>query len=220
MSTSSIGAYNQLAGAFEKEGWVLDDVTKLKQFNNLKGILDILNGKAVISYPDRVWRIENGVIYFTVTSNGKTGEEWIVYFQAKKITVSDYAKQLLLSPDFKPTTGVTYEIAVLKGELFTDDNRIVKTIRAEADKRGLTKPNAEVACLIRDMFTDAELEVMGLYWIVVMHEPILDSDGDPRLLSAARYGGGCLSADYGKPGYRFDRDSGFAFVVRQVSLAA
>ena len=218
MSTSSIGAYNQLADAFEKEGWVLDDVTKLKQFGNLKGILDIVNGKAVITYPDRLWRLENGVIYFTVTSNGKTGEEWIAHFAAKKITVSDWAKQVLRSPDFQPTTGITYEIAVLKGDLFTDDDRIVKKIRKEATKRNLSVPNAEVACLIRDLFTDGELEAMGLYWIVTMHEPINDSGGDPRLLGANRCDGGYLSAYYGKPGGGCNRGSGFAFVVSQVSL--
>ena len=217
MSTYSEGAVHQLVDALEKANFSADALTKLKQYHNLPGILDIIYGKAEITY-NRCWREEDGVIYFTVTSNGKTGEEWIAHFAAKKITVSDWAKQVLRSPDFQPTTGITYEIAVLKGDLFTDDDRIVKKIRKEATKRNLSVPNAEVACLIRDLFTDGELEAMGLYWIVTMHEPINDSGGDPRLLGANRCDGGYLSAYYGKPGGGCNRGSGFAFVVSQVSL--
>ena len=51
---------------------------------------------------------------------------------------------------------------LFKGILFEDSNRISKNIRAEAEHRNLEKPNAEVACLIREKFTDEELKNMGL----------------------------------------------------------
>ena len=134
---------------------------------------------------------------------------------------SDYAKQLLRSPDFKSTNGVVYEIAILKGMLFENSERITKNIRVEAEKRNLLKPNTEVACLIRANFSDEELEAMGLYWIVTMHEPIKDSVGVPRLLSASRSDDGSwLNAHYDDPGRRWDRSDGFAFVVSQVELIA
>src|SRR3989344_2067345 len=143
------------------------------------------------SEPTCSWREEDGVIYFSVTSDGTTGKDWIARLESKGFCLLDgYAKQLLSSLDFKPTNGVTTEVAVLKGMLFEGDDRTSKTIRAEADKRKLTKPNAEVACLIREKFADKELEAMGLLWIVVMHEPIKDSGGYPRLLRAGRRGGG------------------------------
>lgn len=47
----SIGAMNQLADTLENNGFSTDDLTKLKQFGNLKGIIDILHGKAEIKYP-------------------------------------------------------------------------------------------------------------------------------------------------------------------------
>jgi hypothetical protein len=123
---------------------------------------------------------------------------------------------VLRSPDFKPTSGVTTEVAVLKGMLFEDNDRITKKIRAEADKRKLSKPNAELACLIREKFTDKEIEAMGLWYIVAMHEPINDSGGEPSLLNASRYDvGRWLGAYYGRPGSRWGRDSGFAFAVSQ-----
>jgi len=58
---------------------------------------------------------------------------------------------------------------------------------------------------------------MDLWWVVAMHEPIKDSDGDPNLLGADRRDGGrWLDADYGRPGDRWCRESGFAFAVSQV----
>lgn len=160
------------------------------------------------------WQEQNGVIYFSVTSDGTTGPEWIERLEKEGFRVGDYAKDLLRSDDFKPTSGVTTEVAVLKGMLFSDNDRITNKIRAEADKRKLTEPNAEVACLIREMFTDEEIEAMGLIWIVAMHEPIKDSDGDLNLLNVYRLDEGHgLHAFCGRPDDGWDRDSGFAFAV-------
>ncbi len=176
------------------------------------------SGEWVVSKPTRNWREQDGVIYFSVTSDGTTGEDWITRLESKGFRVGDYAKQVLRSPDFKPTSGMTTEVAVLKGMLFEDNDRITKKIRAEADKRKLSKPNAELACLIREKFTDKEIEAMGLWYIVAMHEPINDSDGDPRLLLASRADDGrWLDAYCGNPGRRWSRGRGFAFVVPQVS---
>jgi len=162
------------------------------------------------------WRKEDGTIYFDVVSDGTTGQGWIDRLEKKGIKIGDYAKSLLLSPDFKPTNGVKSTIAVLPGEMFFDQDRVTNKIRAEADRRKLTKPEAEVACLIREMFTDKEIEAMGLYWIIAMHEPIADSDGRLRLLGAGRRDGSWLDACCGGPGRRWPRGSGFAF-VSQVS---
>jgi len=180
------------------------------------GVDRFLRDELSVSEPTRSWREEDGVIYFSVTSDGTTGKDWITRLESKGFRVGDYAKQVLRSPDFKPTSGVTTEVAVLKGMLFEDNDRI--KIRAEADKRKLSKPNAELACLIREKFTDKEIEAMGLWYIVAMHEPINDSDGDPFLLNANRYDvGRWLSACSVRPGSRWYRDYGFAFDMSQVS---
>lgn len=179
--------------------------------------LRFLRDELSVSEPTRSWREEDGVIYFSVTSDGTTGEDWIKRLEGNGFRVGDYAKQVLRSTDFKPTSGVTTEVAVLKGMLFEDQSRITSKIRAEADKRKLSKPNAELACLIREKFTDKEIEVMGLLWIVAMHEPIKDSAGAPRLLLASRDDGGpWLRAYYDLPGDWWGRGRGFAFAVPQV----
>jgi hypothetical protein len=224
MSTNfSIGAMNQLGDALEKAGFTADDLTKLKQFSNLKGVRDVLNGKAEITYPVYPWREENGVIYFSVISDGTTGEQWITRLEAAGYRVSDYAKSILRSKKFQPTTNVKTEVAVLKGEIFTDENRITKKIRLEAKKRNLAKAkiNAEVACLTRIMFSDEDIKAIGLWWIVVMHEPIKDSDGNPMLLGAYRINDGhWLDTCYDRPDSKWFRSCGFAFAVSQVVLVA
>jgi len=191
-------------------------------FNKLGGIEGaekFLQGNLSVSEPACRFREQNGVIYFTLPdTEGMTGPQWIERLEKKGFQLSKWAKDVLNSSDFKPTTGVVNNIAVLKGELFSEADRITKKIRAEADRRKLTTPNAEIACMIRKMFTDEEIKAMGLIWIVAMHEPIKDSDGVLNLLSAHRNDDGrWLDAYCGSPGSRWLRENGFAFVVQQVS---
>ncbi len=186
------------------QGWI----------ENPEALQRVLKRELCPPEPIRSWREEDGVIYFSVTSDGTTGEDWIKRLEGNGFRVGDYAKQVLRSPDLKPTNGVTTEVAVLKGMLFEDNDRITKKIRAEADKRKLSKPNAELACLIREKFTDKEIEAMGLWYIVAMHEPINDSGGGPVLLYADRSDDGrWLDACIDRPGSRWSRDYGFAFAV-------
>ncbi len=179
--------------------------------------MSTMNTEGFASAPTRSWREENGAIYFSVTSDGTTGKGWITRLVGKGFGVGDCAISVLLSPDFKPTNGVTTEIAVLKGTLFKGQIRTTKEIRTEAEKRKLAKPNAEVACLIREKFTDKEIEAMGLWYIAAMHEPIKDSDSVPYLLRAnrSRFGSWLHTGR----GYHFDgwrREGGFAFSVSQI----
>jgi hypothetical protein len=208
-ATLTSGQLNAMVKNLMRQTGISDANEAVRRFNA---------GELVVSEPTRSWREEDGVIYFSVTSDGTTGKDWITRLESKGFRVGDYAKQVLGSPDFKPTNGVTTEVAVLKGMLFEDNDRITKKIRAEADKRKLSKPNAELACLIREKFTDKEIEQMGLWYIVAMHEPINDSDGVPRLLYAGRsVGDRWLGACSGRPDFWWIRGNGFAFAVSQVS---
>ena len=190
----------------------------VKKLGGHEAALQFLRGELTVSAPVRHWREEDDVIYFTLpATDGTTGSEWPGRLAKKGHRVFGYAKSVLESPDFVSTSCITSEIAVLKGSLFSDENRVTKKIRVEAERRKLEKPNAEVACLIRENFSDEELEAMGLWWIVAMHDPIKDSDGGPDLLGASRDDGGrWLFAYYGEPDGRWSRDDGFAFAVPQV----
>lgn len=86
-----------------------------------KSVADTL--QEILDVSPSSWREEDNVIYFSVTCDGTTGEDWIKRLEGKGFHVGDYAKQVLRSPDFKPTSGVTTEVAVLKGVLFLDNDR-------------------------------------------------------------------------------------------------
>jgi hypothetical protein len=184
-----------------------------------KAIRLVNSGEFVVVPKQKCWLEEGGVIYFSVTTNGRTGGEWIAYLKHKEFNVGEYAESVLRSKDFQPmATGTTIGIAVLKGGLFAKDARTTTDIRADAKRRKFGKPSPEVACLIRVKFTDKEIAEMGLWAIVAMHDPIEDSGGGLNLLGARRGGGGCgLSAWVGSPGRRWDRGDGFAFSVELVS---
>lgn len=154
-------------------------------------------------------------IRLTVTSDGTTGEQWIERLKGKNICVDTCAEQLLLSPDFKPTNGVIYKVVIINGSFWgTLNERVARNIRAEANKRDLVVPNAEVACLLREAFTTAELQAMGLLVIVIMHEPIQTNDLCPRLLDLEYQGGRWgLRTFFGDSEIRWNNGSGFVFVV-------
>ncbi len=179
--------------------------------------IKFLQDKLSVSEPTRNWREQDGVIYLSVTSDGTTGPQWIERLEGKGFRLSDYAKSVLRSPDFKPTFGVTTEISILNGMLFEDCDRITSNIRDLAAQRKLTTPNVETACLIRENFSDEDIEAMALIWIIIMHEPITGIAGDPRLLGVGRsVDGRWLGAYYDKPDDRWNRGGGFVFVVSQV----
>lgn len=190
----------------------------VKKLGGHEGVLRFLRGEISVTEPERKWREQDGIIYFSVISDGTTGEEWIKRLKKNGFMISDYAESVLRSKDFKSSSGVTTEIAVLKSMLWNDDDRTTKNILAYAMERQFSVPNTEVACLIREKFSDKEIEAMGLLWIVAMHEPIKDSGGAPMLLNASRGGGGSwLDAGYGSLGGRWGRGGGFAFALSQVS---
>lgn len=187
----------------------------VKKLGGYDGAIKFLQGKLSVSQPTPIrWLEQADIIYLSVTSDGTTGPKWIKRLEKKGFRLSDYAKSVLRSPDFKPTYGVTTEINILRGCLFEDRDRITKNIRDMALKRNLSTPNVEVGCLIRENFSDEDIEAMGLWWIVAMHEPIKDSDGDPYLLYAGRDNDGrWLRAYFDDPDDGWGRGSGFAFVI-------
>lgn len=172
-----------------------------------------------VTQPERKWTEKDGVITFTVTSDGTTGLMWIERLKKGGFSLGGSEKALLKK--MITTYGVTTEITVLKGELFedelfSDNDRTTANIIVEAKRRGLTRLFAETACLIREKFTDEELAAMGLNAIIVMHCPIIDDFFDyfPKLLGVYSYNDSpTLNVFHDNP-CRWFRDYGFAFAAQ------
>lgn len=158
----------------------------------------------------------------SVISNGRSGKEWISHFEANKYQVSNWTKNVLTINHkdgkliFVVTTGVVYKPVVIKGEEFSDEKRTTENVRKLAAKLKYITPPAELAMLIREAISDEEMAGMGLWGLVTMHEPIIDSGGDPSLLASLRgVGGRWLDAYYGGPAGRLVRQFGFVFLAPQ-----
>ncbi len=107
---------------------------------------------------------------------------------------------------FVATTGVIYKPVVIKGEEFSDAERVTSYIRKIAADLGLITPPAELEPLIREAISDDEMAKMGLDALIPMHEPIIDSGDDPCLLSSNRGDDGrWLVACRGRPAGRWLR---------------
>ena len=231
--TLSQGAAQKLEFAVQRNGGTSEDIDYLITGENFRAVSLLRTGKAklievtetgsegavITTTPTpTAWTVDGeGNIHFTLTSNGFTREQWEQHLDRRGWRIGDYARQVLRRASEEPTNGVTYNIVVCPGKKISKSDRITKQIRAVAGKKGWLKPHWEVACLIRDTFTDEQLEQMGLWYIVTMHEPIKDSNGNPGLLYSNRLGvGRWLDANGGSPDVNWDDRGGFAFTVPQV----
>lgn len=156
--------------------------TIVNKLGGFEAALEFIHDEPMVTEPERKWHEKDDVIYFSVTSDGTTGEQWITRLEVKGFHVSEDVKNVLRRPDFVPTDGVTYDIASLKGLLFIDTTAISEQIQKEAERRGFAEPHPETACLIREKFSDADLKAMGLTRLIVMHrinkDPLPEVDKD------------------------------------------
>ncbi|HEY4507969.1 MAG TPA: hypothetical protein VJJ47_03790 [Candidatus Paceibacterota bacterium] len=200
-------------------GIVSGTVPPLADFSKLVGIPSVVPKRAAGDTP----------FLCELTSDGRSPGQLILDIRAKGRTVWDWAENVMTKGKDKfpaVTTGVKYRLGVIFGCEFEDAERTNENIFAEIERRKVQKPHAEVAPLLRDTFTQAELLKMvnalrpegstEITWVIVMHEPIRASDGYPYILGLDRSrGDGDLDADDGSPGVGWYRGSAFVVLLPQ-----
>ena len=139
------------------------------------------------------WTEKEGVVYFSLFSDAKTGSEWLRHFSRLKVGVSLNATKILQSAEFLPSSaGTLHKVAVIKGNVFNQRVRSTEQIRKWALLQGFRIPNLEVSPHIRSSFSNEEIKEMGLEEIVTFHEPVngrfLDIDADTGELESAPAG--------------------------------
>lgn len=161
-------------------------------------------------------------ITFTVTGLGLTGAEWINRLESSGYKFSGFAQDIISKPSYDENhrleVGRVYKLTLVFGkEIKKEKDRSAVKLKAIATRelgdqsvRGL---KGELALLIREKFTNAELEAMGIRYIAVLHQPIIDSVGIASVLSSVRsVNEPCVDTGHGKPSGRWSDDGAFAFL--------
>ena len=188
----------------------------INKIGGIEGLKKLLSGESLELKPIDGWVEENGIIYFSVTSHGMTGEEWISFFEESHIYLIDYVKEILLSKKFKPTDDTTYRVAIMRGDrFFTDEKRTSLRVYLKGKKLKFSFLPIEVVCLIMAKFNRQQLEAMNLFRVSVMHKLLRTTNyGFQRLgISILDWPFHSLISEY--PGIlgKWEKGTGFAFAA-------
>jgi len=185
-----------------------------------KGMGAFLRGETTVRKSDRIWFECDGIVYLSVVSEGLTGDQWLQYFKEAGHRLTPEAKALLLSEAFVPTTDVVYEVAIVKGFNYTNEQRNLQVIDKAAERCSLSKPNVEIGCLLRKALSDADLKEMNLSDILTMHDANTSSFSNTlqRLLAFSWHEDGdkpIYGAHSIPIGFGWDWSFGFAYIKNE-----
>lgn len=164
------------------------------------------------------WTEKEGIIYFSLRSHGVTGQEWT---KNPAFHLNNETRSTLCSRDFKSSSNVDYEVAVIKGSFFKKTRIMGSQIQETAHSLGFKKPKDELACLIRDGFSDQEIIKMGVTKLIVMHKPIflptlVKHVQNPHILGVVVNNRNFSLYSYLYDAHGFwDKDCGFVYEVSQ-----
>ncbi len=163
--------------------------------------------------------LENGHLHFTVQGTALNSKDWEARLKTGGHKLSKYSADVLSKPDYNKNhrleAGKIYKLGLVFGtEIAKDSERTTSNLKAHALREFGPEANedlkGEVELLIREKFTNAELQAMGLWYIAVLHNPITDSGGHPRVLYSDRFVGSYVRAYYDGPGGQWRARGAFA----------
>jgi hypothetical protein len=157
---------------------------------------------------------EGKIQKYETTIGGKTKDSLVSELQKKDIYISDYAKDLLNSPDFK-TSKSTEELDLVRltvGDLGFTNGATTDQIYSKAEEFGLGLCPAEVGPHLRLEYDD---QPSG-DWMYIAMKQIADRDGYPGVFLLYRNGAELeLYARHAEPSYRWNADRQFVFSLRK-----
>lgn len=194
----------------------------VNKLGGMEGVNDFLSGKIELIRKEPKWTEKEGRIYFEVTTLGLTVQEWKNRLIKAGHEINDYANDVLSKPDYdkkhRYPAGQTLKVVLIRGkEIQKDSERLTKNLKAIAIKdfreTSVSELKGELSLLIREKFSNEELEEMDLFYITVLHQPIIDSNVVPLVLNSLRFDGkSWVSAYSGYPDFNWYGDGAFAFL--------
>jgi hypothetical protein len=185
-----------------------------------ESINDRLRGDLIIqpkSFP--ISKNDHGHYVFTIIGQNLPGEQEIARVEKG---VSDYVHQILTSTNadgydnnHRLEGGKEYIIVLVPGREI-EGNRTTVNIQECARSFGYKVPLAGIIPRIRVAVSDKQMEQMDIWYIVGLHTPIKDADGDMCVLNASRGDDDqWLHASWGAPDYQWNCFGAFAFLASE-----
>jgi hypothetical protein len=205
----------------EEDMLVIFDCTQEQIAHNESEITD--NTKAYVGelYPgifqtniEHIYRTfpEGKVQRYDIEIGGKTAGEYTTALMEKHIQISNYATQLLESPDFVtlPSGERAALVRLTVGDLGFTSGATTDEIYQKAQEWGLELCPPEVGPALR-------LAYSGSDWVRIAMKQISDRDGGPGVFYLSRSDGGpWLNTSHARPDSRWDSYNSFVFRTRKV----
>jgi len=179
----------------------------VNKLGGMKGVKCFLSGETVIQvaeYKFKTWKT------IKLGTGLKTAEEFRRVLRDGEFRLSDWASDILGKPAFKAADEET-EVDLVKAtvaELGFKKGARYDQIYERAKEPGLELCPPEVGPQLRLQYQDQP----NGEWIVVAMEPIIDSDGCPRVFNVERIGSELwLSSYWGRPDGFWDPDCQWVF---------
>lgn len=120
--------------------------------------------------------VKDGRYEIFIQSSGIAGKDWAEVLKKKGFPVEPSALSVLNSPDFKTTSGERNIIVIF------NFSALQEAIKELDFKKNYAPPTAEMAPMLRDKLKGPELKALRIEKLAIGHEPIVASDGLPRVL--------------------------------------
>lgn len=180
--------------------------------DNLSGGLQLLVEGRPVGVPCTF--DSEGNIHLLVASSNITWDQWRVYFERRGWPSDDLTNKVvsLSSISCPVTNGFVYHVVICP----FPKAGIVSTLKnawSYAEGKNWKIPHWEVACLLGCVLPPREVQMLGLDYVVVAHQPF-SHDGGSFVLSLGSFlNANKLVAFTHNPNHIWPRKCGFAFVV-------
>lgn len=201
----------ELDHAMERNGFTADMVKKLSEGETLGKVLDVLEGRAKIKYPERVFKTWKTIKLGMFKDTNKICEA----LKSSRLRISEYASDIMDKSDFtvEKTEKEVELVNVSVAEMGFKNGALYTKILNRAIELGLELCPPEAGPQLRLQYKDQPKND----WVMVAMEPIVDSAGDFCMFRVGRDGDGdqWLHIINGYTGHFWPGNVRFVFVCRK-----
>lgn len=144
--------------------------------------------------PSKKWEERNGIFYFTVTSDGATGPDWVDRLKSRKrnIELDMQLEFVLNSNDFQCTSGKMTRVAIVPARMFSifstsepTQNQAAQHLKnlKRRERHGVVSfkdMSVETVCLVREYLSDEDIgNSMNVLWIHATSVLKMDEENNP-----------------------------------------